>query len=82
MGNIEQLKTETKKIETDLKALKDNVSISDADKKKEEEKLKLQAETTKQKVQSEIDSLKDKTDDVSKKRKKRLKLYWIVWMKF
>ena len=75
MGNIEQLKTETKKIETDLKALKDNVSISDADKKKEEEKLKLQAETTKQKVQSEIDSLKDKTDDVSKKRKKRLKLY-------
>lgn len=72
MGNIEQLKTETKKIETDLKALKDNVSISDADKKKEEEKLKLQAETTKQKVQSEIDSLKDKTDDVSKKKKEEV----------
>ena len=69
MTNIEQLKKETNEITDSLKKLKENVSLSDTDKKTQAEALKTQAEKAKQKIQSEIDALKDKTDGESKKKK-------------
>ena len=69
MTNIEQLKKETDEIKKWLEELKNNVSLSEADKKNKAEELKAQAEATKQKIENEINSLEDKTDDESKKKK-------------
>jgi Mg2+ and Co2+ transporter CorA len=52
-----------------LDALKNNVSLSDTEKKSQAETLKAQAETIKQKIQDEIESLGDRTDEESKKKK-------------
>ena len=69
MTNIEQLKKKTDEIKKWLEELKNNVSLSEADKKNKAEELKAQAETTKQKIENEIHSLESKTDDESKKKK-------------
>ena len=69
MTNIEQLKKETDEIKKWLDDLKNNVSLSEAEKKSKAEILKTQAEATKQKIQNEINSLESKTDDESKKEK-------------
>ena len=49
MGNIEQLKKEVGEFKAQLDALKNNVSISEAEKKNKAETLKNQAEITKKK---------------------------------
>ena len=69
MGNIEQLKKEVDEFKAQLDALKNNVSISEAEKKNKAEALKNQAETTKKKIEKEISELAEKTDNVSKKQK-------------
>lgn len=69
MGNIEQLKKEVDEFKTLLDALKNNVSISEAEKKNKAETLKNQAEITKKKIEKEISELAEKTDNVSKKQK-------------
>jgi len=69
MTDIEQLRKEADDVKKALDALKNNVSLSETEKKNESEKLKSQAEATKQKIQSEIDALSDKTDDESKRKK-------------
>ena len=69
MANIEQLKKKTDEIKTWLEELKNNVTLSETEKKSKAETLKSQAETTKQSIQTEINALSDKTDDESKKKK-------------
>ena len=69
MTDIEQLKKETDEIKKWLEDLKKNVSLSESEKKEKAEKLKSQAEITKQRIQAEIDLLSDKTDDESKRKK-------------
>lgn len=69
MTSIEQLRKETNEITNSLKELKDNVSLSEVEKKNKAEALKTQAETTKKKIEKEIHSLENKTDDESKKKK-------------
>lgn len=69
MTNIEQLKKETDEIKKWLDELKNNVSLSEAEKKTKAETLKTQAEKAKEKIQNEINALADKTDDESKKKK-------------
>ena len=69
MTDIEQLRKEADDVKNALDALKNNVSLSETEKKNESEKLKSQAEAMKQKIQSEIDALADKTDDESKRKK-------------
>ena len=69
MTNIEQLKKETDEIKKCLEELKNNVSLSEIDKKNKAEVLKAKAETTKQKIEKEIHSLKNKTDDESKQKR-------------
>ena len=69
MTNIEQLKKKTDEIKKWLEELKNNVSLSEVDKKNKAEELKAQAEAVKQKIENEILSLEDKTDDESKKKK-------------
>jgi undecaprenyl pyrophosphate synthase len=69
MGNIEQLKKEVGEFKAQLDALKNNVSISEAEKKNKAETLKNQAEITKKKIEKEISELAEKTDNVSKKQK-------------
>lgn len=71
MTNIEQLRKETDEIKKWLDELKNNVSLSEVEKKNKAEALKTKAEKAKQKIQSEIDALKDKTDDESKKKKEQ-----------
>ena len=71
MGNIEQLKKEVDEIKSSLNALKNNVSLSDSEKKNKIESIKSQAETVKDKIQKEISSLESKTDDASKKKKEQ-----------
>ena len=68
MANIEQLKKKTDEIKKWLEELKNNVSISESEKKDKAEKLKTQAEATKKKIQDEIDALKNETDEKSKKK--------------
>jgi len=68
-NNIDQLRTEVDKFKKWLDELKNNVSLSDTEKKSQAETLKAQAETIKQKIQDEIDSLGDRTDEESKKKK-------------
>ncbi len=69
-NNIDQLKTEVNEIKNSLDDLKNKVTtLSEEEKKNKAEALKTQAESTKQKIQAEIDALKDKTDDESKKEK-------------
>ena len=68
-NNIDQLKTEVDDIKKSLNELKNNVSLSENEKKNKAEELKAQAEATKQKIENEIHSLEDKTDDESKKKK-------------
>jgi len=69
MTKIELLKKKTDEIKTWLEELKNNVALSEAEKKSKAETLKSQAETTKQRIQTEINALSDKTDDESKKKK-------------
>ena len=69
MTNIEQLKKETNEIKKNLEELKNNVSLSEVEKKNKVESLKNQVEATKQKIENEIHSLENKTDDESKKKK-------------
>lgn len=69
MTNIEQLKKETDEIKKWLSELKNNVSLSEVEKKNKAEALKNQAEATKKKIENEIHSLESKTDDESKKKK-------------
>ena len=69
MANIEQLKKETDEIKKWLSELKNNVSLSEVEKKNKAEALKNQAEATKKKIENEIHSLESKTDDESKKKK-------------
>ena len=71
MANIENLKKEVDIIKNSLNELKNNVSLSDAEKKNKAEALKSKAETTKQKIQNEIHSLENKTDNESKKKKEQ-----------
>ena len=69
MTNLETLKKEVDEFKTLLEELKNNVSISEAEKKNKAETLKNQAETTKKKIEKEIRELSEKTDNVSKKQK-------------
>lgn len=71
MTNIEQLKTEMNNITNSLKELKDNVTLSEDEKKNKANELKTQAEATKQRIQAEIDALADKTDEESKRKKEK-----------
>ena len=66
-NTIDQLKTEVNDIKKWLDELKSNVSLSDLEKKNKAEALKTQVDTTKHRIENEINSLKDKTDDESKK---------------
>lgn len=68
-NKIDQLKTEVSDIEKSLDELKNNVTLSEADKKTQADTLKAKAEATKQKIENEIHSLENKTDDDSKKKK-------------
>ena len=54
MANIENLKKEVNDIKNSLNELQNNVSLSEVEKKKEAETLKVQAENTRQKIQDEI----------------------------
>ena len=69
MDNIELLKLEADEIKKSLNELKNNISISEDDKRNKANLLNRRAEKTKQKIQKEIDSLTDKTDEESKKKK-------------
>ena len=69
MTSIEQLKKEADEIKKWLEELKNNVSLSETEKKNKADALKTQAETTKKKIEEEIHSLENKTDDESKKKK-------------
>lgn len=71
MTNLEQLKKETNEITNSLRELKNNVSLSEIEKKDKVESLKTRAESMKQKIQNEIHSLESKTDDISKKKKEK-----------
>ena len=51
--------------------MKNNVSLSDSEKKIKIESIKSQSETVKDKIQKEISSLESKTDDASKKKKEQ-----------
>ena len=62
-NNIEQLKTEVDDIKKSLGELKSNVDISETEKKTKAEALKAQAETTKQKIQKEINDLSNTSRD-------------------
>ena len=74
MTNIEQLKKQTDEIKKWLEELKSNVSLSDVEKKNKAENLKTQAEIAKKKIEEEIHSLENKTDDGSRKKKEEAKL--------
>jgi hypothetical protein len=69
MANLETLKKEVDDFKTLLDELKNNVTISEAEKKNKVDSLKSRAETTKEKIQMEIDALSEKTDSTSKKQK-------------
>lgn len=69
MDNIEQLRTEVDEIKNSLNTLKNNVSISEDDKRNKANLLNRRAEKTKQRIQNEISSLTKKTDEESKKKK-------------
>lgn len=68
-NNIDQLKTEVDDIKKSLNELKNNVTLSESEKKNQAEALKTQADTTKQKIENEIKALEAATDDESKKKK-------------
>lgn len=68
-NNIDQLKTEVDNIKNSLNELKDNVSLSEVEKKNQAEALKAQAETAKQKIQAEISALDTQTGvDIDRKK--------------
>jgi len=70
MTTIENLKKEVDEIKLWLEDLKKKLSsISEADKQKKVEWLKAKIDETKQKIQAEINSLSNKTDEESKKKK-------------
>ena len=69
MKNIEQLKKEANEIRNSLNTLKNNVSLSDKEKKSQAETFKAQVDTMRQDIQSKIDALANKTDNKSKKEK-------------
>ena len=60
-NNIEQFRTEVDDIKKTLSELKSNVDISETEKKTKAEALKAQAETTKQKIQKEINDLSNQS---------------------
>ncbi len=72
-NSIEELRTEVDEIKTSLNALKEDVTISEIEKKDIAEKLKRQAEITKEKVETTIKTLEKKTDESSKKKKEEAK---------
>jgi len=69
VNKIEQLRLEVDEIKNLLNELKNNVSISEVEKKNQAEMIKNRAEGTKQKIQNEINLLEGKTDDESMKKK-------------
>ena len=69
MKNIEQLKKEVDDIRDSLNTLKNNVSLSDKEKKSQAEVYKAKVDTVKQDIQAKIDALANKTDNKSKKEK-------------
>ena len=69
VNKIEQLRLEVDEIKNLLNELKNNVSISEVEKKNQAEMIKNKAEGTKQKIQNEINLLEGKTDDESMKKK-------------
>ena len=69
MDKLEQLKSDVNELKKSLYELKNNVSLSDIEKKNKAKTLKAQAETTKHRIQNKILLLEDKTDDESKKEK-------------
>lgn len=71
MTKIELLEKETDEIRIWLEELKNNVSIPENEKKDKAEELKIQAETTKQKIENEIKTLETATDTESKKEKEK-----------
>ena len=68
-NNIEQLKTEVDDIKKSLGELKSNVDISETEKKTKAEALKAQAETTKQKIQKEINDLSNQSGQWEESKK-------------
>ena len=68
-NNIDQLKTEIDDIKKSLNELKNNVSLSDIEKKNQADALKTKAETTRQKIENEIKALETASDSASKKKK-------------
>lgn len=70
MTIIENLKKEVDEIKIWLEDLKKKLStMSEEDKQKKVEWFKTKIDATRQKIQAEINSLADKTDDASKKKK-------------
>ncbi len=70
MTKIEELRKEADEIKVWLEDLKKNLSkFSEADKQKKVEWIRAKIDETKQKIQAEINSLADKTDEGSKKKK-------------
>jgi archaellum component FlaC len=61
MEQIENLKKEVDEIKNSLNKLKNNVSLSDFEKKNQAENLKAQAEATKQRIEIEINNLDNET---------------------
>jgi t-SNARE complex subunit (syntaxin) len=73
MAKLDQLKKEVDDFKKSLIELKNNISISEIERKTKLETLKTQAETTKQRLQREIATLSDKADTYSKKEKEKAK---------
>jgi len=69
MANIESLKKEVDEIKNSLDGLKNNVTLSEVEKKNKADTLKIQVENTKHKIQDKIHSLGSKTDEESKKER-------------
>jgi len=70
MTTIENLKKEVDEIKLWLEDLKKKLStMSEEDKQKKVEWFRTKIDATRQKIQAEINSLADKTDDASKKKK-------------
>ena len=71
MDNIEQLQVNVNEIKDSLNKLKNNLSLTDIERREEAQKLKEQSDMIKQQIQNEINLLVDKTDSESKKKKER-----------
>ena len=71
MEKLDQLKKEVNDFKNLLNELRNNVSISEKEKRTKAEALKSQAEATKQKIEREIATLTNKADAISKKGKEK-----------